>query len=52
VTAGGVTIHGGGAAGVFYGTQSLRQLLPPDIERFGRRADGGAVHAKDTGVQT
>ena len=43
VTASGVTIRGGGAAGVYYGTQSLRQLLPPDIERFGRRADGGGI---------
>lgn len=41
VTASDVTIRGGGAAGVFYGTQTLRQLLPPDIERFGRRAGAG-----------
>jgi len=43
VTARGVTIRGGGAAGVFYGMQSLRQLLPPDLERFGWRAGGGGL---------
>lgn len=43
VTAQAVTISGGGPAGVFHGVQSLRQLLPPDIERFGWRADGGRV---------
>ena len=29
----GVVINGGGPAGVFYGTQSLRLLLPPDTLR-------------------
>ncbi|MFI5357966.1 MAG: glycoside hydrolase family 20 zincin-like fold domain-containing protein, partial [Opitutales bacterium] len=43
VTAANVAIRGGGAAGVFYGMQSLRQLLPPDIERFGWRAGGGGA---------
>ncbi len=43
VTAQVVAISGGGPAGVFHGVQSLRQLLPPDLERFGWRADGGRV---------
>ena len=43
VTATGVTIRGGGAPGVFYGMQSLRQLLLPDVERFGWRANGGTM---------
>ncbi|MDB6094291.1 MAG: beta-N-acetylhexosaminidase [Verrucomicrobia bacterium] len=42
-SAGGVEIRGGGPAGVFYGAQSLRQLLPPDVERFGWRAGGAGV---------
>lgn len=40
-SAAGVEIRGGGPAGVFYGTQSLRQLLVPDVERFGWRVGGG-----------
>ena len=33
VTPAGVVITGGGPAGVFYGAQSLRQMLPPEIFR-------------------
>ena len=36
VTASGVSVHGGSAAGVFYGVQTLRQLLPP--QAFGSDA--------------
>ncbi len=43
VTANEIAIRGGGPAGVFYGLQTLRQILPPDIERFGWKADGGRV---------
>ncbi len=39
--AGGVTIRGATAAGVFYGMQTLRQLLPPDLEHGGIRAASG-----------
>jgi hexosaminidase len=41
--ASGVKIRGATAAGVFYGAQTLRQLLPPDMERGGVRAAGGRV---------
>lgn len=37
----GATIRGATPAGVFYGVQTLRQLLPPDMERGGLRAAGG-----------
>ena len=37
----GVTIVGGSPAGVFYGVQTLRQLLPPEIES-GKRVDNMA----------
>lgn len=36
VTADGVRIAGGGPAGVFYGCQSLLQLLPSEVYRRGR----------------
>jgi hexosaminidase len=36
VTAGGVRIEGGSAAGVFYGCQALLQLLPAAVFRRGR----------------
>ena len=38
-SAGAVTVTGGGPAGVFYGTQTLRLLLPPDTLRGAAPAD-------------
>jgi hexosaminidase len=40
ITTTGVDIAGGSAAGVFYGAQSLRQLLPPATLRRARVASG------------
>lgn len=43
--AGGVAIRGAAAAGVFYGLQSLRQLLPPDVEQSKLRTQNGKLTA-------
>ena len=40
VTADGVRVRAGSAAGLFYGAQTLRQLAPAAVERGGRDPDG------------
>jgi hexosaminidase len=40
ITTAGADIAGGSAAGVFYGAQTLRQLLPPATLRRARLSDG------------
>jgi hexosaminidase len=43
VTTGAVRIAGGAPAGVFYGAQTLRQLLPPTVFRRARTGSGAWV---------
>ncbi|HTW10947.1 MAG TPA: beta-N-acetylhexosaminidase [Acidimicrobiales bacterium] len=46
----GIEITGASAAGVFYGTRTLRQLLPPDLLRVAPSQPVGAVELPGTEI--